>query len=839
MKKMPIVLSAAMALNAMAVPAMAEESSEIMKSSSGFYYVEANGEQVRLSNKTEEGILEVDGFYFRDLDKDGELDVYEDWRQEREMRVQDLLSQMTAEEKAGTLIFSCVFGSNGSTVTDMGGEVEDRANVSAKGIPYVEDPETCLYSTNKLEQVGGTYVQPMAYQIKEANVSTFIAAFTGNPKDQLDTFNAIQGIAEESRLGIPAVFSGDRSYNTWGGMVDMPHYALGVAHDEELLYNLVSEYSKESAALGYNQVFHGYGNEIGSFYGDNPNYIAKMAAIETNAYQDNGWSAHSKHFIARGGRNAYVDAKSPADLIDSWMVGWKAVVDAGTDYIMTNNNIGITDGVQGYMDKATYDLLREDLGYDGVVCLDWPLDLKAIMGFTGVTAEGVDISTLSEVERYALILNAGVDMFSCTGVLTGTDFEEYAEEIMCRAYPDLIVQAVNEGLVTEDDFNEHVARVLRNKFDLGLFEDPYSDWEEALALIGSEEYQAEQFPVMSNEDINRARRSEITEMEEELMVKSTILLKNENNILPLNAGAKVYVDGTSEVIKESDTGAIGALTTIVETMEEADVCVFHVTDFDDNYYYMVEDAKVAGKPIVLIFEGTEGRNDVIGAEPGLEQVQNADAVLMQTYRNTPDHGSSVGTFYRYVAPEITAAMLFGEKEPAGSTLYETAYDAEDYYMSWGELQNDIGASQETRLYMAMLAKKNPTIEMPNNLGDVLWTTDYGMSYGKAADIQLSLLSVPQTTAEVEVETRRGPSIETVSVNKVQQAGVPFEVNFVAENLGADGHVTVQIMDGDNVVAEKFVALDEGQFRVITVEVTLEAGEHVLTLGDCSQTVVVE
>ena len=60
-------------------------------------------------------------------------------------------------------------------------------------------------------------------------------------------------------------------------MIDMAHYAFGVAHDEELLYNLASEYSKESVALGYHQTFHGYGNEIGSWYGDNPNYIAQMA----------------------------------------------------------------------------------------------------------------------------------------------------------------------------------------------------------------------------------------------------------------------------------------------------------------------------------------------------------------------------------------------------------------------------------------------------------------------------------------------------------------------------------------------------------------------------------
>ena len=240
------------------------------------------------------------------------------------------------------------------------------------------------------------------------------------------------------------------------------------------------------------------------------------------------------------------------------MVGWKAVVDAGTDYVMTNNNVGVTDGVYGFMDSSTYTLLRDELGYDGVICLDWPMGLNNIMGLSGVTDDGVDISTLSEVERYALILNTGIDMFSCGGVIKGTDFEAYAEEAPCPAYPDLIVQAVEEGLVTEENLNEHVARVMRNKFELGLFEDPYSDWEDALALIGSEAYQEEQFALMDNDDINAARRSEITEMEDQLMVESTILLKNENNILPLSQGTKMYVDATAEDLKTRDTEALGA-----------------------------------------------------------------------------------------------------------------------------------------------------------------------------------------------------------------------------------------------------------------------------------------
>ena len=100
-------------------------------------------------------------------------------------------------------------------------------------------------------------------------------------------------------------------------------------------------------------------------------------------------------------------------------------------------------------------------------------------------------------------------------------------------------------------------------------------------------------------------------------------------------------------------------------------------------------------------------------------------------------------------------MVFGEKEPTGTTLYETAYNEDDYTLSNGELQFDIGTDTATRLYMTMMAKEDPTVDMPNNLGNVLWTTDYGMSYSRAADIELSLLSVPQAVEEQEVESMWG------------------------------------------------------------------------------------
>ncbi len=836
MKKIALFLALTMLLSMVSIPSLAEDAA-IKESVSGFFYVEANGEQIALSAASADKFFKVDGLYFKDMNGNGTLDVYEDWRQDVDARVADLVSQMTLDEKAGALLFACVAGQNGSTVTNFDADIAgfggggSEASVKASASTILLD-HPALNAREPLVTIDGLTFQPTAYQIQDLYVNTFIAALTGNPKDQLDTFNLLQTYAEDTRLGIPATFSGDRSYNTWGGMIDMPHYALGVAHDPELLYNLVSEYSKESVAIGYHQTFHGYGNEIGSWYGDDPNYIATMTTAETRAYEDNGFQSHTKHFIARGGRNSYISAKSPANLIDSWLIGWKAAVDAGTQFIMTNNNIGVTDGVQGYMDKDTYDILRNELGYDGVVCLDWPLGDASLMKKTGILRDGTDISTLSLVERYALILNAGVDMISCSGGVPGTDVndEAYAGLFM-PARPAIIVQAVNEGLVTPEDLDIHVSRVMKTKFAYGLFDNVYRDWEALLDLIGTDTYKAEQKTPLSTEEIDTYRRPEIIALEEQVMVESTILLKNDG-ILPLQKGIKVYFDSNNSNISDATLPAFADYATVVDKMEDADVCIFQVTAYDDAYTYMVEDAQDAGKPFIVLIQSTNS-----SGEPTEADLLAANAFAQLTYINTPDHGSSVGSFYRYVKPAILMQMLFGEKEPAGTTLFEVA-SAEAKALSWGELQDDIGVTDAVRLYMAMLAKENPSIEMPNNLGDVLYTDSYGIRYSAPADIELSLLTLPRKVVTEEYTSRGKLATRYVASNGAD-AGVPFTISFVAKNNGGAGSLDAQILVDGEVAATKFIGVTEGQFRVITVTLTLEAGEHTISVGDMSAALTVE
>lgn len=829
MKKLSLLLALVMLLTCVRITVFAEDPA-IKESASGFYYIEAEGDRPRLGAASADKFIQVDGQWFKDMNGNGQLDAYEDWRLSSEERVADLLTKMSLQQKTGTLSFGGIGGKNGITVTDF---AANNPTTGTTGAAFIyPDSEQMNNETDPYIVVDGVTYAPVAYQVKQMYETTMIAAMTGMPKDQLDVLNKIQSIAEDTELGIPVVFSGDRTYNTWGGMIDAAHYAFGVARDEELLYNLYSEYAKEAVAIGYHQVFHGYGNEIGSFYGDDPNYIATMSALETRAYEDNGYNSHSKHFIARGGRNSYSAARSPADLIDSWMIGWKAVVDAGTQWIMTNNAEARTPGLQGYTDKETYKVLREDLGYEGIVCLDWPLPATSVMGLSGVTTDGIDISTLTLGERYTLILDVGIDMFSCYSMNSGVEINDVDEQVTNCYHPNAIVAEIEAGKYTEEALDVHVARVLKNKFDLGIFENPYRDWEEALALISNGSFTTDSDIPLSNAEIDALRRPEIKAMEEQLMVESSILLKNDG-ILPLSADKKVFVDSTAALSKEMLTAAIAEKATVVDNLEEADVCIIEVSSFDDAYELMIEDAQDAGVPVVTVFEGTNS------SEPELQTFLDADALLMQTYRNTPDHGSSIGVFYRYVTPSVTAEMLYGEKEPTGKTLFELAYDSEAKTLSWGELQDDIGVDAKTRLYMAMVAKQNPNVEMPNNLGDVIVTDSFGISYSNPADIELCLLTVPQTTQTEEVDFGSSTSMQTTVINASPKAGEPFEINFVANNKGGAGLITVQVMDGDVVAAEKVVGLAENQFRVITVELVLEAGEHTITVGDMSETIVVE
>lgn len=167
MKQFSLLMALVMLLTSVGITAFAEDA-VIKESASGFYYIEAEGSRPRLSAVSKEKFMQVDGEWFKDMNGNGALDAYEDWRLTSEERTADLLTRMTLQQKAGTLAFGGIGGKNGITVTKFGGNGPDGGmNANA----YI-DPETEQMNndTDAYITVDGVVYAPVAYQDRKSVV---------------------------------------------------------------------------------------------------------------------------------------------------------------------------------------------------------------------------------------------------------------------------------------------------------------------------------------------------------------------------------------------------------------------------------------------------------------------------------------------------------------------------------------------------------------------------------------------------------------------------------------------------------------------------------------------
>lgn len=803
------LLAVTMLASLCALPAAAEESA-IKESASGFYYIEANGEQVKLSAQTQDAFIQVDGLYFKDLNGNGSLDIYEDWRVDDEERITDLLAQMTLEEKVGLLFQIDAFGMATS--------------------PYPVTDEH-LYSTeNPFSEDNGNGLYSMYYYINNCNVTHYLYNTQGTPIEIAENINKMQALAEDTRLGVPLTFSCDRQYNFWGGMIDAPHTALATADDLELSAKLWETYSREMRALGYQVVLQSYGVELLSgYYGETPTKVAEIVETEVKSTTAGGVLNCMKHFIARGG-TSFGAARSKAQLYENWMVPWKAAIEAGTQWIMTNSGgTGLSNDVGVEYDKATMSYLRDTLGYDGVVLTDWGVVGMGTNKVTGVTVDGIDLSTYDYDDLYIMMLENGVDQFGSNKVYDDyTPFTNPGPGGAFPGYPRALIDSVEEGKCDIALVERSARRVLRTKFAMDMFENPYTDIEAALHVACSDEYIAEQWDIVDTATLNAARNPEVVALERELMYKSATLMKNENSILPLQLGCKLYVTGSDEILYTADAEALAAYAQVVDNMEDADIVVARFSSLSDESKLLVEDAVNAQKKLIIMLDSTL---------PETYYVENADAIVYMSYDAAIDHGAATRGFYRTTLPDVYAQMLFGEVEPQGVLLQEVARSTDQAITDWDDLANDLGTDIWTRLILMQMVKEDPAVELPNNYGDPLYTTNFSMRYGEQGEAVYDTLIVP---AEVVETTNSRGSVTSTVTNAAQKSGEPFTIYFVINNHGADDVFMVDVMDGDKVVDTKAMAVNGGEWRICQMEITLEgAGEHTITVGNLTDTVVVE
>ena len=738
-------------------------------------------------------ILEADGLKFKDLNKNGKLDAYEDWRVDTDTRVADLISQMTPEEEVGLLF--CV--------------------------------NTQLYDARNM--------------VKEYALTCQLFNLNGTPITITNTLNNLQACAEAERLGVPMVFTSDREYNSFGGYIDKAHEGFGTANDPALAYELACFYGKAMSAIGIHVTFEPYAEEIGAQYGENPEYIAAIVHEEIKGLEENGLASCTKHWIGRGGDSAFGKARSQAQNFENWMVGWRAALSAGSEWVMTNcGGTGITNTVDVKWDKTTMNYLRNEIdlgdgkkGFDGVVVTDW----WALGGgpsnpgrMSGITAEGVALSQQTIGWLYNEALANGTDMFG-----SGAMIRDYSgwENSPSSNYPQAIIDGLASGEVEKKNVDQAATRILRFKFNKDLFENPYRDVRNALEICASTEWAATataETVIANDEDLRAARNPVEVELTERLQAKSAVLVKNDNNLLPLKAEYKVYIDGSGAAALEGYKKYLAERgVTVVEDVEEADVAIGDFGQMNDAAELFIEDAQDAGKPIVLSMNNSK---------PTQFAIENADALLYLSYSQGADHGSTEGGFVTSTAPWVYVDLLYGDKEPGGVINKEIARDTVADNEQWKDLAGDQGASPYVRLMVQAVMEDDPNHASPSNWGDPLVTYQFGMSYGQDPDFAYSCLILPLTMETVEVESGSSTQLQTTVWNQAK-AGEPFTIYCLLRNNGADGLTTAEAKVNGEVVAKKIMTVEGGSWRVVQMDITIaEPGEYTIAIGDAEGTLTI-
>lgn len=503
-----------------------------------------NGPTLGYTEGTGVKIIRQDGLLFKDLNKDGKLDPYEDWRLSPEERAKDLASKMSIDQIAGLMLFSkhqAIPGSKGFNPATYDGKSFEESALE----PYaLTDQQRQFLAKDHIRHVLVTSVE--------------------SPECGARWNNLLQQVAESEPLGIPANNSSDprhgldasTEFKVGGGShISIWPESMGLAatFDPELARKFGEIAAKEYRALGLStalspQVDIGTDPRwfrFGMTFGEDPHLSADMARAYIDGFQTSegeaeiaeGWGYDSvnamvKHWPGGGsgeaGRDAHFGygkyAIYPGNNFEQHLIPFtegafrlngktgqaSAVMPYYTISWEQDKKNGENVG-NSYSSYLIHDLLREQVGYDGVVCTDWSITADAPEDITrlnpGGRCWGVE-EGYTVAERHYKLLMAGVDQFGGNNE-AGPIMEAY--QIGVREHGEAYMRR---------RFEQSAVRLLKNLFRLGLFENPYVDVQKTVETVGCEAF---------------------TQAGYEAQLKAFVLLKNDNQVLPMKSNKKVYI----------------------------------------------------------------------------------------------------------------------------------------------------------------------------------------------------------------------------------------------------------------------------------------------------------
>jgi len=631
-------------------------------------------------------LLTIDGLAFKDLNKNGALDPYEDWRLPVNERAKDLAKQMSLEDIGGLMLYSSHqslpgrsrgFGSstyNGKAFAESGALASD-----------LSDEQKKFLTDDHLRHVLITSVESPA-----------VAAQWNN--------NA-QAFAEGLYLGIPVNTSSDprhgsdsyAEYNAGaGGAISMWPGTLGIAatFDPTLMKQFGEIASKEYRALGITTALSPQidlateprWSRFDGTMGEDPDLATDLARAYVDGFQStNGgdWGMESVNAMVKhwpgggpeeGGRDGHFGygayAVYPGQNIKDHMKpfvegafkleGPTKMAAAVMPYYTISSGEG-ENVANGYNKYLITDVLRGKYGYDGVLCTDWGItrDISSVYKFEG---KPFGVEGLSVAERHYKAIQAGMDQFGGNNDM-GPVLEAY----------ELGVNEMGEEAMRAR-FEESAVRLLTNIFRTGLFENPYLDVQETSDIVGNSEFMKAGF---------------------EAQLRSIVMLKNSNKSLPMKTKQKVYVPqryiapttnwwGVTTEPKTVDAFNIEVVAKyfdVVETPEEANFALVGIQSPDGGVGYDAADLEKGGNgyvPINLQYEPytaeTAREVSLAGGSP-LEDFTNRSykGKSVRTINTTDmqlvnDTKSKMGDKPVIVSVKVAKPMVFSEIEPSAAAI---------------------------------------------------------------------------------------------------------------------------------------------------------------------------
>jgi beta-glucosidase len=401
---------------------------------------------------------------------------YQDPTNSMENRVEDLLARLTLEDKAGLMFHDIV-------MMVPGGQLMGPDNPF--GRPATEAA------------------------LRDMRLNHFnLAGPVESVRSLIGWHNQVQEIALATGLGIPVTLSTDPRHSfsnnpgteALAGAFSQWPQSLGFAAmgDADLVQRYADIARQEYLAAGIRVALHPQIDlateprwaRIGMTFGEDADLTSRLVTAYIRGFQGADLGPASvatmtKHFPGGGpqadGEDPHFaygrEQVYPGGQMDYHLIPFRAAIAAGTSQIMPYYGMPVgTDWEEvgfAFSKKVITDLLRNELGFDGIVCTDWGLISDSVIMGQPMPARAWGVEHLSELERAQKVIDAGCDQFGG------------------ESRPELVVELVRSGRVSEARIDQSARRLLREKFVLGLFDQPVLDVGRAVATIGREDFVAE------------------------------------------------------------------------------------------------------------------------------------------------------------------------------------------------------------------------------------------------------------------------------------------------------------------------------------------------------------